>query len=77
MESKLTRLELRRLDLGPGLESRLFLGLADLTEDFLEPGEPLIVSAAGGIQGVAYPTTLNMSFNGEARLEGKFFTVTD
>lgn len=77
MESRLTRLELRRLDLGPGLESRPFLGLADLTEGFLEPGEPLFVTAAGGTQGVAYPTTLNMSFNGEARLEGKFFTVTD
>lgn len=77
MESKLTRLEMRRLDLGLGLEARPFQGLADLTEGFLEPGTPILATAAGGIEGVAYPTTLTISFDGEARLEGKFFPLTD
>jgi cell fate (sporulation/competence/biofilm development) regulator YmcA (YheA/YmcA/DUF963 family) len=76
MESKLTRLEMRRLDLGRGLEARPFQGLANLKEGFLEPGTPVLVNAAG-IEGVVYPTTLTMSFDGEARLQGKFFALTD
>jgi cell fate (sporulation/competence/biofilm development) regulator YmcA (YheA/YmcA/DUF963 family) len=76
MESKLTRLEMRRLDLGRGLEARPFQGLANLKESFLEPGTPVLVNAAG-IEGVVYPTTLTMSFDGEARLQGKFFALTD
>jgi hypothetical protein len=77
MQSELTRLEMRRLDLGMGLEARPFQGLADLTEGFLEPGVPVLVNAAGGIEGLVYPTTLTMSFDGEARLQGKFFALAD